>query len=48
VSWEELETALQKRDPDRLTFKTDDVLARVKEKGDLFAPVLKLKQRLPS
>lgn len=47
VSWEELETALQKRDPDRLTFKTDDVLTRVKEKGDLFAPILKLKQRLP-
>lgn len=47
VTWEELESALKKKDPNRLTFKTDDVLARVEEKGDLFAPVLKLKQRLP-
>jgi bifunctional non-homologous end joining protein LigD len=47
VEWEELESALEKRKPERLTFKTDDVLARVKEKGDLFAPVLKLKQHLP-
>ena len=47
VTWEELEQTLQKRAPNQLTFKTDDVLARVKEKGDLFAPVLKLKQKLP-
>jgi len=48
VAWEELEEALERRDPNRLIFRTDDVLRRVKEQGDLFAPVLKLKQRLPS
>jgi bifunctional non-homologous end joining protein LigD len=47
VTWEELEQTLQKRAPNRLTFKTDDVLKRVEEKGDLFAPILKLKQKLP-
>jgi bifunctional non-homologous end joining protein LigD len=47
VTWEELEAALKKRDPAKITFKTDDVLARVEKSGDLFAPVLKLKQRLP-
>ena len=47
VTWDELEAALDRRDPNRLVFRTDDVLERVKEKGDLFAPVLKLKQRLP-
>lgn len=47
VTWDELESALQKRDPARVTFTTDKVLARVEKLGDLFAPVLKLKQRLP-
>jgi hypothetical protein len=30
-----------------MTFVSDDVLSRVKKLGDLFAPVLKLKQKLP-
>jgi bifunctional non-homologous end joining protein LigD len=47
VMWEELEAALERRDVEAMTFRTDQVLERVKEKGDLFAPVLKLKQRLP-
>ena len=47
VTWDELQTALQKRDPDRVTFTTDQVLARVKKHSDLFADVLKLKQKLP-
>ncbi|HEY8747695.1 MAG TPA: non-homologous end-joining DNA ligase [Tepidisphaeraceae bacterium] len=47
VSWDELATALKKKDPARVTFKTADVLKRVEKFGDLFAPVLKLKQRLP-
>jgi hypothetical protein len=34
--------------PGLLTFEADEVLRRVKKKGDLFAPVLGLKQRLPS
>jgi bifunctional non-homologous end joining protein LigD len=48
VTWEELEKALTKRVPEQLKFRTSDVLKRVEKHGDLFAPVLKLKQRLPS
>jgi bifunctional non-homologous end joining protein LigD len=48
VTWEEVGTALKKRDPKRLTFVSDEVLKRVEDHGDLFAPVLKLKQKLPS
>ena len=48
VTWAELEAALHKRDPDRIAFRTDDVLKRLDKHGDLFAPVLKLKQKLPS
>ncbi|HXE55793.1 MAG TPA: non-homologous end-joining DNA ligase [Tepidisphaeraceae bacterium] len=47
VTWEELEAALKAREPDRVSFKTNQVLDRVQMHGDLFAPVLKLKQRLP-
>ena len=47
VTWEELQSALQKRDPARVTFTTNQVLDRVQKHGDLFAEVLKLKQMLP-
>jgi bifunctional non-homologous end joining protein LigD len=47
VTWEEVERALDKRDTASLTFETDDVLKRIEEHGDLFAPVLELKQQLP-
>src|SRR5665213_688260 len=47
VTWDEVEAALKKKDTKLLTFETDDVLKRVKKHGDLFAPVLKLKQKLP-
>ena len=33
-------------DPQRLVFEIDDVLERVSNRGDLFAPVLTLQQRL--
>ena len=48
VTWEELEKALAKRTPDQLKFRTSDVLKRVEKHGDLFAAVLKLKQKLPN
>jgi bifunctional non-homologous end joining protein LigD len=48
VSWEELERALEIRKPAAVTFQTDQVLERVAKIGDLFAPVLKLKQKLPA
>ena len=34
-------------DPDELVFTSADVLERVAEHGDLFAPVEKLEQELP-
>jgi bifunctional non-homologous end joining protein LigD len=46
VTWEEVEQAL-KKDAERLVFEAKDVLARVEKMGDLFEPVLKLKQKLP-
>jgi len=39
--------ALDKGDPALLTFEAPQVLERVAEQGDLFAPVLSLVQRLP-
>ena len=47
VEWDEAEAALKKKAADRLVFDHEAVLKRVEEKGDLFEPVLKLKQRLP-
>ncbi len=47
VAWDEVETGLKKRDIARLTFGPDEVLKRVEKCGDLFEPVLKLKQKLP-
>jgi len=47
VAWEELESALRRRKPEALVFDTGDVLERVEKKGDLFAEVLILEQRLP-
>jgi bifunctional non-homologous end joining protein LigD len=48
VTWEEVASALKKRDADILSFLSDEVLERVAKKGDLFEPVLKLKQKLPA
>ena len=47
VTWGEVEGALKKKDSLRLVFESKDVLARVEKMGDLFAPVLALKQKLP-
>jgi bifunctional non-homologous end joining protein LigD len=47
VSWAEVEKALKRKDPDVLRFEAGDVLKRVEKQGDLFEPVLKLKQKLP-
>ncbi len=46
VTWKEVETALKKGKA--LSFESDEVLERVKKMGDLFAPVLTLKQKLPA
>ena len=47
VKWEEVEHMLKKKDSSLLVFEADQVLKRVEKLGDLFAPVLKLKQTLP-
>ncbi len=47
VTWEEVTRAHQSRDGDLLTFETDEVLARAASDGDVFAPLLSVKQELP-
>ena len=47
VTWSEVERAWKKHDASLLDFDSDQVLQRVGRKGDLFADVLKLKQKLP-
>jgi bifunctional non-homologous end joining protein LigD len=47
VTWDEVERTLKKKDPSMLVFESNQVLKRVEKLGDLFAPVLKLKQKLP-
>jgi bifunctional non-homologous end joining protein LigD len=47
VRWDEVENCLKKRDAKLLVFDSERVLARVKEHGDLFDSVLRMKQKLP-
>jgi bifunctional non-homologous end joining protein LigD len=47
VKWEEVEGALERDDRECLVFEAGDVLKRVDRHGDLFAPVLELRQALP-
>jgi len=47
VTWTEVEKAVERDDTDLLVFEAADVLKRVEREGDLFAPVLELKQELP-
>jgi bifunctional non-homologous end joining protein LigD len=47
VSWEEVEKTLKKKDAELLVFEAKQTVARVEKMGDLFAPVLELKQKLP-
>ncbi len=47
VTWDEIGAALRARRADRLAFEADEVLRRVERHGDLFAPVLSRRQRLP-
>ena len=43
----ELQNLWRRGDPEAFRFSPDDVRARVKKHGDLFSPVLPLKQKLP-
>lgn len=48
VTWEEVGAASKKKDVKTLTFGPGEVFKRIEKYGDMFAPVLKLKQKLPS
>ncbi|MBI3180591.1 MAG: ATP-dependent DNA ligase [Myxococcales bacterium] len=48
LEWEEVMDALESGKARLLDFDAAAVLHRVEERGDLFAPVLELKQRLPA
>jgi bifunctional non-homologous end joining protein LigD len=47
VAWEEVERAAESGDGSHLVFEAGDVLERIEQDGDLFAPVLELEQELP-
>jgi bifunctional non-homologous end joining protein LigD len=47
VTWDEVEHALKKKDAGLLVFESKQTLERVEKMGDLFAPLLSLKQKLP-
>jgi bifunctional non-homologous end joining protein LigD len=48
VSWDEVERCRAADDGELLSFDTEQVLGRVAEMGDLFAPLVTLKQTLPA
>jgi bifunctional non-homologous end joining protein LigD len=48
ITWDEIDAVRASGDPDELAFTSDDVLARVAQHGDLFAPVASLQQQLPA
>src|SRR6185312_8316859 len=47
VTWDEVEAAADSDDGSGLVFEAGDVLKRIEQHGDLFAPVLELQQELP-
>jgi bifunctional non-homologous end joining protein LigD len=47
VSWEEVERTWKKKDAGLLVFESSQTIGRYEKHGDLFAPVLTLKQKLP-
>ncbi|HET7443771.1 MAG TPA: non-homologous end-joining DNA ligase [Solirubrobacterales bacterium] len=47
LMWSEVEAAADSGDGSPLVFEAGDVIERIEEHGDLFAPVLELEQELP-
>jgi bifunctional non-homologous end joining protein LigD len=47
LEWSEVEAALAADDADALVFDAGEVLERVEKRGDLFEPVLTVRQQLP-
>jgi bifunctional non-homologous end joining protein LigD len=48
VTWDEVRSCLDSADPDDLVFDARQVVERVAEMGDLYAPVLSTVQEIPS
>lgn len=48
LRWEEVESALRARDEGLLRFEAPEVVARVADQGDLFAPLAEERQHLPT
>ncbi len=48
ITWEELARAVKRREEKRLVFTPEAAVKRIGKLGDLFEPVLKLKQELPA
>jgi bifunctional non-homologous end joining protein LigD len=48
LTWKEVATALRTKSVEAIHLQADEVIARVKRMGDLFEPVLTMKQKLPS
>jgi bifunctional non-homologous end joining protein LigD len=47
LEWDEVERALKRKDAESLRFDHAEIFRRLDKRGDLFAPVLKLTQKLP-
>ncbi len=47
ITWDEVEAAADSGDGSTLVFEAGEVLERIEDQGDLFAPVLELSQELP-
>ena len=48
VKWSEVERAVKKKDAEHMRFEIPAAIKRVDKEGDLFEPVLKLRQKLPA
>jgi bifunctional non-homologous end joining protein LigD len=48
LEWDEVSAALAADDAGRLVFSCAELIARVEERGDLFAPLLSVRQELPA
>jgi bifunctional non-homologous end joining protein LigD len=47
LDWDEVSATADSGDPEPIRFEAAEVLERIDERGDLFAPVLEAKQKLP-
>ena len=46
MTWEEIAKAVKRKDAELLSFEAGEMLKRVEKVGDLFAPVLTVRQKL--